>query len=139
MKNWEFYEKELKSYNFDFALTDDKIYSCSEIPCSGCAFDLGVLYTCNEAKVKWLYQEHKEPIVLTEDEKSLCKLLGKGWIARDEYDYLHWYDHKPYKGDCKWIQTRQSRRVNIGGIFPQCKFEFIKWEDEEPWEVKVND
>lgn len=138
MKNWEFYEKELKRYNFGFALTDNKIYSCSEIPCCGCAFDL-VLHTCDEARVKWLYQEYKEPVILTEDEKLLCKLLGRGWIARDKDDCLHWHERKPYKGDCTWIRTRQSRCVNIRDIFPQCKFDFIKWEDEEPWEVKVSD
>lgn len=140
MKNWEFYEKELKSYNFDFALTDDKIYSCSEIPCSGCAFDLGVLHTCNEAKVKWLYQEHKEPIVLTEDEKSLCKLLGRGWIARDMNGDLWWYEVKPEKkSSSAWILPSVLTNSRIGIVFPQCKFEFIKWEDEEPWEVKVSD
>lgn len=139
MKNWEFYEKELKKYNFYFAMKDNQIYQCLNLPCEDCAFYVHKGISCNETKTKWLYQEHKEPIVLTDDEKTLCNLLGRGWIARDECDYLHWYEHKPYKGDCTWIRTRQSRCVNIGGIFPQCKFEFIKWEDEEPWEVKVDD
>lgn len=100
MKNWEFYEKELKSYNFDFA---------------------------------WLYQEHKEPIVLTEDEKSLCKLLGRGWIARNEDNRLRWFDANIA------IPNTVSNVIDLTLGFPQCRFDFIKWEDEEPWDVKVND
>ena len=136
MKNWEFYEKELRKYRFAFAMRDNQICCCLDVACDKCAFDPDITKSCSEAKMKWLYQEHKEPVVLTEDEKSLCKLFGRGWIVRDKDDCLHWHERKPYKGDCKWIQTRQSRRVNIGGIFSQCKFEFIKWEDEEPWEVE---
>lgn len=139
MKNWEFYEEELRKYNLAFAMKDNQVYSCASVPCDKCAFDMGESCTCDKAKVKWLYQEYKEPVVLTDDEKALCKLLGRGWIARDKDDCLHWHERKPYKGDCTWIRTRQSRCVNIRDIFPQCKFEFIKWEDEKPWEVKVSD
>ena len=141
MKNWEFYREGLKKYCFAFGMKkDNQMCWCSEIHCNECIFNKkNSLHDCNAAKVKWLYQEYKEPVVLTEDEKSLCKLFGRGWIVRDKDDCLHWHERKPYKGDCKWIQTRQSRRVNIGGIFPQCKFDFINWEDEEPWEVKIDD
>lgn len=139
MKNWEFYEKELRTYGLSFAMEDNQMCSCAFTSCDRCMFSMSESYPCDATRVKWLYQEHKEPIVLTDDEKTLCNLLGRGWIVRDKDDCLHWHERKPYKGDCKWIQTRQSRRVNIGGIFPQCKFDFIKWEDEEPWEVKVDD
>ena len=139
MKNWEFYEKELRTYGLSFAMEDNQMCSCAFVSCDRCMFSMSETYPCDATRVKWLYQEYKEPVVLTDDEKSLCKLLGGGWIARDKNDYLHWHEHKPYKGDCTWIRTRQSRCVNIGDIFPQCKFEFIKWEDEEPWEVKVDD
>ena len=138
MKNWDFHEEELKKYGTAFALKDNQICSCFDTACEKCAFYMRG-GTCDKHKMEWLYQEHKEPVVLTDDEKALCKLLCRGWIARDEYDDLRWYEHKPYKGDCKWIRTRQSRCVNIGGIFPQCKFEFIEWEDDEPWEVQVDD
>lgn len=139
MKNWEFYEKELKEHNLSFAMKDNQICWCSEVRCNECMFYMNHPRDCNKAKTEWLYQEYKEPVILTEDEKLLCKLLGRGWIARDKDDCLHWHERKPYKGDCTWIRTRQSKCVNIRDIFPQCKFEFIKWEDEEPWEVKVSD
>ena len=135
MKNWEFYEKELRTYGLSFAMEDNQMCSCAFASCDRCAFSMSESYPCDATRVKWLYQEYKEPVVLTDDEKALCKLLGRGWIARDKNDYLHWYERKPYKDNYTWIRTRQSRCVNIGDIFSQCKFDFIKWEDEEPWEV----
>lgn len=137
MKNWEFYEKELKRYNLGFAMKGNQIYNCAKVSCCECDFDMGESCICDTAKVRWLYQEHKEPIVLTEDEKALCKLLGRGWIARDNDDNLYWYEIKPKKKNFSaWLA---SSRMCIGIVFSQCKFNFIKWEDEEPWEVKVND
>lgn len=122
MKNWEFYEKELRKYKFAFAMRDNQICCCLDVACDKCAFDPDITKSCSEAKMKWLYQEHKEPVVLTDDEKSLCKLLGRGWIARDKNGKLYWFEI-----------------INIDSVFPQCKFDFIKWEDEEPWEVKIDD
>lgn len=119
-------------------MKDNQICSCASVPCNRCAFNMDESRTCNVAKVKWLYQEHKEPIVLTDDEKALCKLLGRGWIARDEDGILYWYKNKPKeKGAQIWIFSGLSFRITK--IFLQCKFDFIKWEDEEPWEVKVDD
>lgn len=142
MKNWEFYEDELKEHSLAFALMNNKVYWCSDITCSECAFSMGsqTCGECGEAKLKWLYQEHKEPIVLTDDEKSLCKLLGRGWIARDMNGDLWWYKVKPEKkGLTIWTLPEVLTNLQIGIAFHQCKFDFIKWEDEEPWEVKVDD
>ena len=142
MKNWEFYEDELKEHSLAFALMNNKVYWCSDITCSECAFSMGsqTCGECGEAKLKWLYQEHKEPIVLTDDEKSLCKLLSKGWIARDKDNSLWWYKNRPKeKFDDGWCIPNSIINIKISKFFPQCKFEFIKWEDEEPWEVKVDD
>ena len=75
---------------------------------------------------------------MTDDEKALCKLLGRGWIGRDKDDTLYWYENKSKeKGNQIWIPNGLSFRLTK--IFPQCKFDFIKWEDEELWEVKVDD
>lgn len=139
MKNWEFYEEELKKYNIAFAMRDNQIGWCSNTLCSECAFGTNEGISCSEAKFKWLYQEHKEPIVLTDDEKALCKLFNRGWIARDKNDRLYWYETKPKeKFDYKW-RVDYSAYTEISTFFPQCKFDFIKWEDKEPWTVKVDD
>lgn len=139
MKNWEFYEEEIKKYGFYFAMVNNKVSRCSITICSQCAF-----YTeCsgnNNNRIKWLYQEYKEPIVLTDDEKALCKLLGRGWIARDKNGKLYWFENKPTnKINAEWITSITGTIINIDSVFPQCKFEFIKWGDEEPWEVKIDD
>lgn len=133
MKNWEFYEEELKKYNLAFAMKDNQICSCAAVPCGRCAFNMDESRTCNVAKVKWLYQEHKETVILTDDEKALCKLLGRGWIARNKDNKLLWFDANIT------IPNTVSNAIDLTMGFPQCKFDFIKWEDEEPWEVKVND
>lgn len=137
MKNWEFYEKELKKYNLAFALKNNQIYGCAKVSCGKCAFNMGESRTCDAAKVKWLYQEYKKSVILTEDEKSLCKLLGKGWIARDANGCLWWYEFKPRKYLFIWMSVGTNSQVRV--IFSQYKFDFIRWEDEEPWEIKIDD
>lgn len=84
IKNWEFYEEQLKEYSLTFAMKDNQICWCSEVSCSECKFSPNRSFSCSEIKLEWLYQEHKETVVLTDDEKALCKLLGRGWIGRDE-------------------------------------------------------
>lgn len=139
MKNWEFYEKELKEHNLSFAMKDNQICWCSEVRCNECMFYMNHPRDCNKAKTEWLYQEHKEPIVLTEDEKALCNLLKTGFIVRNKDGRLFWFQHKPtHKSASEWL-TISGNRAILNTAFPDCKFEFIKWEDEEPWEVKVND
>lgn len=140
MKNWEFYEKELKNYGFGFTIKDNQAYYCSDVPCGECMFHTNTSRRCNDLKIEWLYQEYKRPIVLTDDEKSLCKLLGRGWIARDNNGDLWWYEIKPKKKNSSiWILPNVLTNLQIGIAFPQCKFNFIKWEDEEPWKVEVDD
>lgn len=149
MKNWEFCEEQLRKYNLAFAMNNDnhnQISSCESIRCDRCAFSASNQsepVICDVTKIKWLYQEHKEPAVLTNDEKALCKLFSRGWIARDKDDSLYWYENKPGgKSDLRWTFCNGSYgdlSLRLNKFFPQCKFEFIKWEDEEPWEVKVDD
>lgn len=140
MKNWEFYEKELRTYGLSFAMEDNQMCSCAFVSCDRCAFSMSESYPCDATRVKWLYQEYKEPVVLTDDEKELCKLLGRGWIARDANNTLWWYENKPReKNGRAWCNPKDTLCTMTHKIFPQCKFDFIKWEDEEPWEVKVDD
>lgn len=135
MKNWEFHEEEVKEYGFTFGMKNNKIYSCRELHCTECAF-----YTpgclCTNLVIKWLYEEHKEPVILTDDEKKLCELLDGGWVVRSGNGVLCYYRQKPNKNEQTglWYGRLGS---SITSLFPQCKFEFIKWEDEEPWEVRI--
>lgn len=133
MKNWEFYEEEIKENNFIFGVIDDEIVRCLSANCGKCSFKN---ISCGTQRLRFLYQEHKK-IRLTDDEKALCKLLGRGWIARDKNGNLYWYINKPNKTDIDWIEREEYVSIDI--TFPQCKFDFIKWEDDKPWEVQVDD
>ena len=85
-------------------------------------------YTCKE-----LLWERKEKPKLTEDEKAILKVLLKEkykWIARDKNGCLYVYASKPEKVITIWE----------GSGLPMMPFnhlfQFIKWEDEEPYLIE---
>lgn len=102
MKNWDFHEEELKKYNFAFGMRNNQMDWRSKVSCSKCEFNVNGIESCSGAKLEWLYQDYKEPIVLTDDEKALCKLLGRGWIARDKNGDLYWHFANPLKTSMYW-------------------------------------
>lgn len=137
MKNWEKYEEEIKELGLNFAVLkhSNKVVDCAiESPpsCEECLFYAGN-YSCDKEKVNWLYSEYKEPVVLTDDERKLCELLEGGWIARDANGNLYYFRTKPQKGVHVWHVCGVEVILDV---FPQCKFDFIKWEDDEPWNVE---
>ena len=140
MKNWEKYEGEIKKIGLTFAVlkSSGEVVDCTfGFPsCEECLFGESN-YSCEKDRAKWSYSDYKEPVVLTEDERKLCELFGDGWIARDSNGVLYYYHANPTKGKTMWADGFGYDIVNISSAFPQCKFEFIKWEDEEPWEVKI--
>lgn len=139
MKNWEFYEEQVRENPY-FAYTKREIRPCGLTVCSKCDFFDEDNDNCMMRRIEFLYQDYKRTVVLTDDEKALCKLLGSGWIARDLDEKLWWYKKKPTKGTAPGAWLNRSCSISgISDMFPQCKFDFIKWEDEEPWEVQVND
>lgn len=115
-----------------------RITSCNQISCSQCRFD-SCGCDCDIAALAWADAEYKEPVVLTDDEKTLCKMIGRGWIARDLDGKLWWYKTKPTKRTVGTWSNRSVIVADISDAFPQCKFEFIKWGDDEPWEVQIDD
>lgn len=135
MKNWEFYEEQIKN-NPAFAVVGGEVVECIPTNCPKCSIKN---IRCYDERIRFLYQDYKESVVLTDDEKALCKLLCGGWIARDLDGKLWWYKKKPIKGTVGSWLNRSVSVSEISSPFPQCKFNFIEWEDEEPWEVKVDD
>ena len=85
-------------------------------------------YTCKE-----LLWERKEAPKLTEDEKVILRNLPKEykWIARDECTYMYLYTNKPVKNACRGWNGAGFARF----IFPHL-FQFIQWEDEEPYLIE---
>ena len=83
-------------------------------------------YTCKE-----LLWERKEKPQLTEDEKAILRNVPQyyKWIARDGNGVVCLYPDKPHKSKTIWD--------SYGALFPfHHLFQFIKWEDEEPYSIK---
>ena len=73
MLNGEKFKKEIERVNYDFAVTKNKEFtSCSE--CSNCIFDKSSP-TCTCAKIKWLLEEYKEPLLSNEAINYLMTLI----------------------------------------------------------------
>ena len=88
-------------------------------------------YTCKE-----LLWERKEKPKLTEDEKVILKNVSKHyeWIARDIDGCLYVYASKSKKGITMW---EDSSGLPMIPLIPfDHLFQFIKWEDEEPYSIK---
>lgn len=136
--NFDVYKKELDmitNAGYVVGVKDNKPVKCTSIACEDCDLSFSNI-GCQAKLIQWLLLP-KCDYVLSKDEKELCKLVGGGWIARDANGYLWWYEFKPRKYSSVWMSVGTDSQIRA--IFPRCKFEFIKWEDEEPWEVKVND
>jgi hypothetical protein len=86
-------------------------------------------YTCE--KLLW---ERKINTQLSEDEKVILKNISEEWkwIARDEDGEIWIYKDKPVKG----IKSKMWRNISSCdskiNLFNHL-FQFIKWEDEEPY------
>ena len=84
-------------------------------------------------KIKKLSQKP----VLTEDEKVILRNLPKEykWIARESCGELYVYENKPVKMRYEWNRGVAGSSYNNLNSF-QHLFQFIKWEDEEPYNVE---
>ena len=74
--------------------------------------------------------EITENFKLTNQEREFCKVIGHGYIARDQDGILNWHESQPIKFENLWI-----RGINVCGLHGDI-FKFIKWEDAEPWSVE---
>ena len=84
-------------------------------------------YTSKEV----LWERKKKP-QLTEDEKVILRNLPKEYkyIARDKSGLIFLFSKKPSKCDYSWIGYN-----DIAFPFGHL-FQFIEWEDEEPYSIE---
>ena len=138
MKNFEKYidefSKRIESClgcNGIYRIVHHKMCKCEEQVssryCEKCEF-----YNMNSKQ--WLLAEYQEPIKLSHDEYVILKNLPKDceWITRNRYGDLLIYREKPYKSVNIWDCDNDD-----GCEFYAFNhlFQFIKWEDEEPYEI----
>ena len=94
-------------------------------------FDIDIMKVYKDYTLKKLLWERKDP-KFTEDEKAILRNVPKHykWIARDLNGHLYIYVSKPKKGLTIWVNTGLL-------MLPfDHLFQFIKWEDKEPYSIE---
>ena len=87
---------------------------------------------CLRLSLLELLEEYKEPIKLTRFEYEYLKVAKENeyhFIARDKDNRLHVTRGKPEKYSTTWDSI--SAYISVF----KSMFSFVKWEDEEPWEI----
>lgn len=109
----------LDSYHDNLIATDDFI-------------ELDIMKVYKDYTFKELLWERKEKPKLTEDEKVILRNVPKEykWFARDIDDCLYIYENKPEKGISIW-EASGLPMTSFDHLF-----QFIKWEDEEPYLIE---
>ena len=91
--------------------------------------DLDVQKIYEDYTLKKVLWKRKE-IIVSEDEKAILRSLVKiyKWIARDKFGKLYAYEGKPIRLNTQWSVDYPTGLFEVSGIF-----QFIAWEDEEPY------
>lgn len=133
MTNFEYWKDRILEINEDagIAIINGKPCNCSIKECEHCDIFLKGK-TCRQKFVEWLYSEHEEKPKLTKRERKLCEALETGWIAANKSGKVYWYSSLPIKGDNAYVNCGKSMYLS-GAVF---HFDFIDFEDEEPWMVE---
>lgn len=136
MTNFEYWkDRILEITEHDgLAVYSDKPLPCKEVNCSLCISNVDTADTdvgCERHIIKWLYSEHEEKPKLTKRERKLCEALETGWIAADIYGDVCWFNHFPVKAITVYNEL-PSMYLSRAGF----RFDFISFEDEEPWMVE---
>lgn len=133
MTNYERFKEELIAIleKSEIGVVNGKPEHYCQGMCKNCEFGKGTK-TCREDRLNWLYSQYIEKPKLTQREWYLCKAIETGWIARDENGLLYRFEEKPSKSGEIWFHPGIMLSLRI---VPDC-FEFIQWQDEEPWSVE---
>lgn len=123
--------------NFDTNVNVDKVLSCwlHRITTNPNSNNICGVVTCSEClrlSLMGLLEEYKEPIKLTQFEYEYLKAAKKegiNFIARDKINRLYGTSEKPEKCNATWF----SNSDYVGML--KSMFSFVKWEDEEPWNI----
>lgn len=124
-----------------FAVTkSSKITSCNQISCEKCIFRSEK--TCRIKRYEWSQSEYVEKHTITLREKNFLDAILPNfkYIARDFNDNLCIYYNKPKRNsmDNYWIPDDEDndRYYYVSSNMYGNMFDFIKWEDEEPWLIE---
>ena len=102
------------------------------LKCTDDVNELDIMKVYKDYTLTELLWERKETPKLTEDEKVILRNVPKQykWIARDIDGCLYVYESKPKKGITMWESD------GLPMIPFDHLFQFIQWEDEEPYSIE---
>ena len=140
MTNFEFYEDEIKSRGFKFAVdkSSGELFCCGqEGSCDKCVFcpDTKELLkgrakiVCSKINiVRWLYQKHK--IKMNALEYGLLEyMLSEGYeqVSRDDDFTIAFFTLKPIDKDATWFSPENGADEPLNCV-PLCEelFEFLR-------------
>ena len=135
MTNFEYWKDrilEIMDRGSTLALKNGNPTGCYDADCYNCGFH-NETRSCNKMRFEWLYSEHEERPKLTRRERKLCEALETGWIAANKSGNVYWYSNLPVKLYTMY-QIREGDSIRISGA--GFHFDFIDFEDEEPWMVE---
>lgn len=142
MKNKEKFAKEIIDIACKgdiIAVTkDNKVVGCDDIYCDQCLFDIDNLcHRGDNILYRWAESEYVEKPTITSREKKFLDVLLPSckYITRDNSNELYIYNKKPTRTDCNWYSNDGTLDCISTNLFGNM-FDFIRWEDEEPWSIE---
>lgn len=140
MKNREKFAKEIldiacKGEKFS-AIKSGEITFCDRFKCDMCKFnDSTGEKSCRIKRYEWSESEYVETTITSREKAFLDILLPScKYIARDKDNLLYVCYDKPIRCNKFWISDYVL--YDIPKDMYGDMFDFIKWEDEEPWSIK---
>lgn len=94
--------------------------------------------SCRTKRYEWSESEYIEKPTITSREKNFLDLIlsKMKYIARDFNNDLYIYYNKPKRNSInKSWGTDDSNYHYVSRKMYGDMFDFIKWEDEEPWSI----
>lgn len=144
MKNREKFAKEI----LDIACKGDsfmvtksgEITFCDRFKCDLCKFNNACSEkSCRDKRYEWSESEYIEKPTITSKEMAFLDLIlpKYKYIARDnDTNKLFLYIDRPSKHFTYWLPELENSAYELLYRPLDIKFNFIKWEDEEPWSIE---
>lgn len=119
-------------------LVDGELVPCNRFSCGKCSFyEEGACESCVIKFIEWGLSEYKEPApILTKAERGFCEYWQKGYIARDKDGIIFHYMQKPHKKHNWWENGGYKYTRRECTLLKEDSFQFIRWEDEDPWSIE---
>lgn len=95
-------------------------------------------YCDDTERIRWVESEYVGKPTITSREKKFLDALLPEWkyIARDSNTSLYIYPIKPTRLGERWMVKNDYYfyKIIIKDMYGNM-FDFIKWDDEEPWSI----